>query len=78
MSKEEFLCDSCSQPMKLITVLPKHKGKSGYYRRRRYYCDLCNITKLINACGAYDEHLSGELAVNAVNKQFKKEEDARQ
>lgn len=75
--KEIFLCDSCGQPMKQVEKLPNKKGKSGYYRRRRYSCELCGITKLINAGGEYDEHLSGIYAVNEVNKNYKKEEESR-
>jgi hypothetical protein len=75
--KEEFLCDMCNVPMKCIkTIGTKQSGKK--YRQRWFQCPVCDFIKKVHACGVIDEIIKPEQAINAINKQFKKEEKARE
>jgi hypothetical protein len=76
MAKEEFFCDICTAPMKCVkTIGTKESGKS--YRQRRFACTCCDYTKMVFACGVYDERLRPDAAINEVKKNYEKEAIAR-
>jgi hypothetical protein len=56
---------------------PKERVKTGErYRIRRFVCDLGH-TKTVFADGVIDEKVNPHLAINEVNNNYKKEQEAR-
>jgi hypothetical protein len=70
--KEIISCDICGLLMRLEKRLGDGKTiKGGKYRRRRFKCEICNHTKLINAEGSYDEEIEPKLAIEEAKKLYK-------
>ena len=58
-------CDSCGQPMELSVRLQDGKNIKGLkYRRRRFYCSICNIYHTIYCDGYGDK----QQVIDAVNE----------
>ena len=79
MSKDEIMCDCCGQPMQLVEKLPLKKSKKGgqLYRVRRFFCNLCKIGKTVYAGGFWDDQYEPRKAIEQVQKNYQKEQEAR-
>lgn len=49
-------CLSCQQDMKLVpgTTVRRRSLSGSMYTSRRYKCDLCDVSEVINGTGQYD------------------------
>lgn len=78
MSKEkEILCDSCNQPMKLLkrTTVLSATIKNKKFRKRRFWCNICDIGKTIYADGHFDEDVNPFLVQEESKSLFKEQEE---
>lgn len=64
---EQFECDICGAPMKLIRFVgTKESGKS--YRQRWFKCEICDYQKKIHANGERDEKLEPQWAIKEAKR----------
>lgn len=69
------LCDMCNEPMKLAS---KQKLKKKEYNWRRWYCELCGLTKSTFGGTDNDEKIRPLQSVEDVEKQYRQEKRNRE
>ncbi len=79
MSKEQiFYCDCCNMPVKLIQRLkntkPNQSSPTGN-RVRRYYCDICDLTKTVFADGWKQDFIDPMLAKEELQDMYKSQSE---
>lgn len=71
---EEVKCDYCDQPMELEKRLLNGTTFDGSgYRRRRFKCILCNLTKMVYGNGDRDEVIESYNAQDAIDKMYQQQ-----
>lgn len=76
-NEQVITCDCCGQPMKLDHTFKKGKSKRlpNTYRKRRFKCELCDLTKMIFADGNHDEKVEPGNALDDVNEMYKQQSE---
>lgn len=76
--KKDFLCSICTAPMEMVSKKYSRKRRSNEkYRIRRFKCTVCDFEETVYADGQRDELFEPRKAIDKVNREFRKEEDAR-